>query len=62
MGKGDIKSKKGKLANGSFGNSRRRNETAKKSEPVIAVAEKEGSKSRIKKSRELNSAFFYMAI
>jgi len=27
MGKGDIKSRKGKLANGSFGKSRKRNET-----------------------------------
>lgn len=30
MGKGDIKSKKGKMANGSYGNKRRRNETMSK--------------------------------
>ncbi len=42
MGKGDIKSRKGKLANGSFGKSRKRNETMpEKTAPVAAaLAEK----------------------
>jgi len=39
MGKGDIKSKKGKMANGSFGNKRRRNETKLKVQPAKALAE-----------------------
>jgi len=47
MGKGDIKSKKGKMANGSFGNKRKRNETMPKAiivpkaakEAVVVVAE-----------------------
>jgi ribosomal small subunit protein bTHX len=39
MGKGDIKSKKGKMANGSFGNKRRRNETMVKVQPVKAIKE-----------------------
>ncbi len=42
MGKGDIKSRKGKMANGSFGKKRLRNETMPKAvapEPV-AKAEK----------------------
>lgn len=38
MGKGDIKTRKGKLANGSFGARRRRNETMLA--PVVAVAAK----------------------
>lgn len=37
MGKGDIKSKKGKLANGSFGKSRKRNETMPKVALVAAT-------------------------
>ena len=37
MGKGDIKSRKGKLANGSFGKSRKRNETMAKSVPAAAA-------------------------
>ena len=38
MGKGDIKSKKGKLSNGSFGKSRKRNETMpKKDFTAVAV-------------------------
>jgi ribosomal small subunit protein bTHX len=40
MGKGDIKSKKGKLANGSFGKTRRRNETMPKTVVVKAEVEK----------------------
>lgn len=42
MGKGDIKSRKGKLANGSFGKLRRRNETMPKKVAVASaeVAEK----------------------
>jgi ribosomal small subunit protein bTHX len=40
MGKGDIKSKKGKLSNGSFGKSRKRNETMpKKDFTAVAVVE-----------------------
>lgn len=40
MGKGDIKSKKGKMKNGSFGKSRKRNETMpKKDFTAVAVEE-----------------------
>lgn len=42
MGKGDIKSKKGKLSNGSFGNSRKR-KSDKKAE-VAAKVEKPAAK------------------
>jgi ribosomal small subunit protein bTHX len=38
MGKGDIKTRKGKLANGSFGKQRKRNETMPKN-VVSASAE-----------------------
>jgi 30S ribosomal protein S31 len=42
MGKGDIKTRKGKLANGSFGKSRKRNETMpeKTAPAAAALAEK----------------------
>ena len=45
MGKGDIKSKKGKLSNGSFGNSRKRKsdkkaEAAKAEKPAAKPAKK----------------------
>lgn len=54
MGKGDIKSKKGKLANGSFGKTRKRNETMpKKSVEVVAEVvekpKKPASKPKAKK-------------
>ena len=39
MGKGDIKSKKGKLSNGSFGKSRKRNETMPKKDFTAAAVE-----------------------
>jgi len=50
MGKGDIKSKKGKMANGSFGNKRRRNETMLKVQPVKALVavESEGAETKSK--------------
>ena len=58
MGKGDIKSKKGKQANGSFGNSRRRNETFVKTAVAEAVAEgKPAAKAKTKKSREITLLF-----
>ena len=58
MGKGDIKSRKGKLANGSFGKTRKRNETmpkpvmAAKAEKVNATeeAEKKPAKAKAKKA------------
>jgi ribosomal small subunit protein bTHX len=43
MGKGDIKSKKGKLANGSFGVTRKRNETMTKT--VVTAAEEKPNKA-----------------
>jgi len=47
MGKGDIKSKKGKMANGSFGKTRLRNETMPKSNATVeTVAKAEISKSK----------------
>lgn len=53
MGKGDIKSRKGKLANGSFGKRRLRNETKKKVEAVDStlVAEKQKSTSKEKSAK-----------
>jgi ribosomal small subunit protein bTHX len=49
MGKGDIKSKKGKLANGSFGKSRRRNETMEaKTVDVSNAAEEKPKKAAAK--------------
>jgi ribosomal small subunit protein bTHX len=49
MGKGDIKSKKGKLANGSFGKSRRRNETMEaKPVDVSNAAEEKPKKAAAK--------------
>ena len=51
MGKGDIKSKKGKQANGSFGNTRRRNETFIKKAVSEVVAEvKPAAKAKAKKA------------
>lgn len=46
MGKGDIKSKKGKLANGSFGNSRKRksDNKAEVAKPEKAPAAKPAKK------------------
>jgi ribosomal small subunit protein bTHX len=44
MGKGDIKSKKGKMANGSFGKTRLRNETMPKRVAAVAITEKSKSK------------------
>jgi 30S ribosomal protein S31 len=49
MGKGDIKSRKGKLANGSFGRTRLRNETRPKSAPIAAAAEP-AAKAKTKKA------------
>lgn len=53
MGKGDIKTRKGKLANGSFGNLRRRNETMDKkmTAEVAAVSTSKGpAKVKVKKA------------
>lgn len=47
MGKGDIKTRKGKLANGSFGNLRRRNETMGK-KMTTEVADVSGVKAPAK--------------
>ncbi len=57
MGKGDIKSGKGKLANGSFGNKRRRNETMPKAViPVksaeVADVEKVAAKPKAAKAKK----------
>jgi len=61
MGKGDIKSRKGKMANGSFGNTRRRNETMPKVVKTkvsdVAVAEqaveaKPKAKAKTKKAED----------
>lgn len=55
MGKGDIKTKKGKMANGSFGNKRRRNETEVKSvavAPPKAAESKPAPKARAKKAEK----------
>jgi ribosomal small subunit protein bTHX len=49
MGKGDIKSKKGKMANGSFGKTRLRNETMPK---VKAAAVEPGAKTEKSKSKK----------
>ncbi len=38
MGKGDIKSKKGKISNGSFGNSRKRRSASNNSVKTTATA------------------------
>jgi ribosomal small subunit protein bTHX len=38
MGKGDVKSRKGKLANGSFGKTRKRNETMPKVDKTAKAA------------------------
>jgi len=53
MGKGDIKSKKGKLANNSFGKKRLRNETMPKAsleKPVEIVVKAE--KVKVKKAEK----------
>jgi ribosomal small subunit protein bTHX len=57
MGKGDIKSGKGKLANGSFGNKRRRNETMPKAvipvkEAAVAEVEKVVAKPKVAKAKK----------
>lgn len=55
MGKGDIKTKKGKLANGSFGTRRRRNETLEKvvgMEKVQIEKPKAVSKPKAKKAEK----------
>ena len=52
MGKGDIKSKKGKMANGSFGNKRRRNETIIKVQPAAVLGDVEAAKSKTKKAEK----------
>lgn len=44
MGKGDIKSKKGKLSNGTFGNSRKRKSATQASASVTPVEVKETAK------------------
>jgi ribosomal small subunit protein bTHX len=49
MGKGDIKSRKGKLANGSFGRTRLRNETMPKV-AAAPVAEEPAPKGKTKKA------------
>ena len=51
MGKGDIKSKKGKMANGSFGKKRLRNETMPKGLTTKATAEVE-VKAKTKKAEK----------
>lgn len=48
MGKGDIKTKKGKIARGSFGNTRPRKAVAVAAAPV-AKAEKEAKPKKAKK-------------
>ena len=57
MGKGDIKTRKGKLANGSFGKLRKRNETMDKQLATVAAtpvkeekAKKTTAKSKAKKA------------
>lgn len=53
MGKGDIKTRKGKLANGSFGKMRKRNETMPARAAVAAAPEKASkpaSKAKAKKA------------
>lgn len=57
MGKGDIKTRKGKLANGSFGKRRLRNETRPRATAAEAVAEapakaKAAAKPRAKKAEK----------
>jgi ribosomal small subunit protein bTHX len=60
MGKGDIKSRKGKLANGSFGKTRKRNETMPKPAVVAksapakekVVAEAKPAKAKTKKAEK----------
>jgi 30S ribosomal protein S31 len=51
MGKGDKKSKKGKLFMGTFGNSRKRN-TATQSAAPVAVETKEEAKPAAKKAKK----------
>ncbi|HRH35294.1 MAG TPA: 30S ribosomal protein THX [Catalimonadaceae bacterium] len=55
MGKGDIKTKKGKLANGSFGTRRRRNETMDKvaivAKPTVE-SPKPAAKAKAKKAEK----------
>jgi ribosomal small subunit protein bTHX len=51
MGKGDIKSKKGKLANGSFGKKRLRNETMPKAAAAMP-AEVTAAKPKAKKAEK----------
>lgn len=46
MGKGDIKSKRGKLANGSYGKTRKRNETMAKAAVPAAAVEKPEKKAK----------------
>jgi len=54
MGKGDIKSKKGKMANGSFGKKRLRNETMPKraTATVTATSETVVAKAKTKKAEK----------
>lgn len=48
MGRGDIKTKKGKIARGSFGNTRPRKEAAVVAAPAVK-AEKEAKPKKAKK-------------
>jgi ribosomal small subunit protein bTHX len=52
MGKGDIKSKKGKMANGSFGKTRLRNETMPKLKAVAAEPVAKAEKGKSKKAEK----------
>jgi 30S ribosomal protein S31 len=52
MGKGDIKSRKGKMANGSFGKRRLRNETRPKAVPVVAAAPEPKAKPEKAKAKK----------
>jgi ribosomal small subunit protein bTHX len=47
MGKGDIKTRKGKLANGSFGRLRLRNETAPKKENKVVAESAPATKKAV---------------
>jgi ribosomal small subunit protein bTHX len=50
MGKGDIKTRKGKLANGSFGKMRKRNETmpARAASPAVVAPDKAAKPAKAK--------------
>jgi 30S ribosomal protein S31 len=52
MGRGDIRSKKGKIAAGSYGNSRPHKEKAKPAEPKAVKAPAKAKKTTKKKSEE----------